>query len=307
MSHERQIPRLDPENRMGLNFHAARALSRKGKDGNPEFEGVDSAARRAAIERAGFRNEGAHLGEAEKMRAAMLELLDRLEGRRTPEQARLLELLEDQADFAASVWTEKRPILNAPSKDQLIAGAKKWLSFLPGETLDGLLSICPETSRLVVVPDLPVPELMQLIGGGYIGWPEGWNHVKAPTWRCAVTDGREDMPFDPAIFYENSNAPEQERRKRTNEAMVAEYERIYVAKGLTLMPQHGYVPAAAEALARGQVIDRQFYTAFKRPPGAAFLPCGDWSGARVVLDGDGPENSGRFLRGRPWVEGEMSV
>lgn len=115
-----QASRIDPENRFGIDFHAARALSRKeGKDGMPEFESLDPVARRAAIEGAAFRNEGAHLGEAEKMRTAMLKMLDRLEGRRTPEQEHLLKLLIGQIEPALKVWQGKPGIdmKEAPTKD----------------------------------------------------------------------------------------------------------------------------------------------------------------------------------------------
>lgn len=270
------------------------------------FEELDPAARRVNIETASFHNTGVHLGEAEKTRLAVLKTLDQTEGRRTPEQARILKRLEEQIDSAASVWTEKHP-LRGPSKAQLIFGAKQWLSSLPGQTLDGLLAICPETARLVVVPSWKVSTLIKFIGGSIIGRSKSWNHVKAPTWRCAVTDGREDMFFDPSIFYENLDVPENKRRIRTNEAMLGEYARRFKANGLALMPQHGYVPAAAEALSRNQVLDRNCFTAFKRPAGSAFLPSGDFF-HQVVLDENchSPEGSNRGLRCRPWVEGKIS-
>lgn len=98
MPPEQQIPRLDPANRMGIDFHAVRTLeSRFGKTGDPE-------ERRAAIESASFRNTGAHEGEEEKMRGRLLALLDRLEGKLTPEQLRLKALVEGQYDGEFDVF-----------------------------------------------------------------------------------------------------------------------------------------------------------------------------------------------------------
>lgn len=307
MPPEHQV--IDPENKMGFDFHAARALGRRSRD-NPailEFESItDPEARREAVMRAKFRDRGVHTGEAEQTRAAILRILDRLEGRRTPEQERLLQLLESQIEAAALVWTEKYPLRNAPAKNRLIGEGRKWLANLPPETLNGFLKLCPETAQFVVVPDRPVPELMKLIDGK-IWWPAGWDNVAAGKWKCGITDSREDMPFDPSIYWENPDAPKDKRKPRANEEMVVEYERRFVATGLTIMPQHGYVPAAADALSRRKLLDRNYYTAFKRPPAADALPHGDWFRGRVRLVGDCPDVSLKGLRCRPWAEGEMSL
>lgn len=59
MSRE-QISRFDPENRLGLEFHAPRTALRL-------FDGItDPEERRAAIMGASFRSLGAHENEAEQ-------------------------------------------------------------------------------------------------------------------------------------------------------------------------------------------------------------------------------------------------
>lgn len=293
--HER---RLDPVNHMGLDWHAGRALGR--------FQHItDLGARREAITNADFRNRGVHAGEVNAIRTKILKDLDLIEGRRTPEQKQLLKMLEAQVETAAGVWTERYLLPNALKKDRLIEEGRKWLGSLPPKTLNGLIELCPETAQFEVVPNVSVPLQIKLIGGK-IWWPEGWDKVKSEKWKFGITNGAEDIPFDPAIFYEDPDAPEDQRVARTNEEMVAEYERQFNEIGLTSMPQHGYVPSAANALAHGRVLDRKFYTAFKRPSDADFLPRGFWYGDQVFLDRDCPGYSYGFLRCRPWVEGEMS-
>jgi hypothetical protein len=87
MSKENPIAHIDPENRMGLPFHAARALDRR-KDGDPngekEFESLDPEARREAIKTARFK-------EGDEMKNRLLQMLDRLEGKLDPEKMEQLK------------------------------------------------------------------------------------------------------------------------------------------------------------------------------------------------------------------------
>lgn len=290
--------RLDSANRLGVDFHAARAFGRKRKDGSPEFENLDPAARRAAIEGATFRNKEAHLGEATQMRAAILRILNRLEGRRTPEQEQLLKLLSGQIEGARKVWEGKSGIdmTQAPAA----AAMQTWINGLSEQKLDGILEY--KEPKLVVVPPLLTTQLLEMLGGKNY-WPDGWSKVQAPGWKFGVTDVVEDSEFDPTIFYVNPDAEEDERTKRTNEQMVLEHERRLQAKGQDLMPQYAYVPAAATVMAEGKVFDRANYTAFKREPGMSRVPHANFGIDRVELDGDYPEDSRKGLRCRPWVEG----
>lgn len=305
MSQERQIPRLDPENHMWLDFHAGRALRR--------FEHIaDTEERRAAIQTASFRNTSAHVGEAERMRIKILTLLDQVEGKRTPEQSELLRGLLGQYGEAVSVWEETFPIdtQNAPSK----VAVDEWLNSLSAKTLDGILAF-RSSAKLVIVPDLTVETLVRALDANKtilgqidseVWWPEGWNGVRAPKWIVAITCVKGDMPFDLTIFYENPYAPKDERKERSNEEMVAQYESKFAKKGLGLMPQYGYVPTMMSVLAKKQVIDSQSITAFKKPFGVAVLPFGRWYSNRINLGEEIPcIGSVRHLRCRPWVEGDF--
>lgn len=228
----------------------------------------------------------------------MLRMLDRLEGRRTPEQEELLKLLGGQIEPALKVWQGKPGIdmKDAPAKE----GIQGWIDGLTEQMLNGILEY--KELRLVVVPPILTTQLLEMIGGRTY-WPEGWNGVKAPGWKFGVTDGVEDLDFDPTIFYVNPDAPETERTKRTNEQMVQEHQRRLQAKGQDLMPQYVYVPAATTVMTEGKVLDRKNYTAFNRQPGMSRVPDAGFGGGRVGLVGRGHGNSFKGLRCRPWVEG----
>ncbi len=288
--------RIDPNNRMGVDFHAARAFQTR-------FETLPPDQRRAAMESATFRNKEPHKGESALFKRAVLAILDQLEGRLTPEQTELLLALGSQIEPALAVWQGKEGLdtKGAPSKD----GIQHWIDALSPQALDGILEY--REPRLVVVPPELTIELLKRIGG-HDYYPKGWDKVQAPGWKFGITDGVEDMEFDPSIFYVNPDASEDERTPRTNEQMVLEYARRFQAiKGQDLMPQNAYVPAAATVMAGGKVLDRANYTAFKKPKGASYLPGAGWGGDRVGLGGYDPEGSNQYLRCRPWVEGEMSA
>lgn len=298
MSADRPERRIDPYHRMDADFHAARALERFRDFTAPEDirTSLDEVAR--------FRNAVPHLGEAETMRAAMLKLVSRLDGKLSPEQLAFRESLESQAGAATSVWTKKFPIKNGPSQDQLESSAHSWLQTLSPQVLDGFRALCPDTASLVVVPNLPVPTLLELLKEGGANSSillDYWEVVNAGIWKVGVTDGTEDIPFDNAIYWED----EKHQKSRTNKAMVAKYKELFEAHGLNLMPPHGYVPSSSRALAEGNVLDRKFYTAFEKPKGETFLPFGDWGDIRLDLGGHNPDLSYGVLRCRPWFEGDL--
>lgn len=299
--------RYDPGNLMGLDFHAARALGRKTKNGEPEFEGLLYDEARAAIEKAAFRNTEAHAGEAERLRARMLVLLDIRFQKRTPEQIELLKKLFAQVDTAVELEYPEKPKKGFPTKETMKAKAQEWLQNLPPKVMNGILKFCPKNAQFQVVRPEKVPDLLNDTPH-QIYWEDGWNDVQAGTWKFAITDGREDLPFEPNIYYEKPDkSDEREKRPRTNEAMVAEYRKMYEAEGLTLMPQYGYVPAQRRALTQKRVLDREYFSAFPRRAGADWLPCAGWDDDHVNLGDGDPDNSLENLRGRFWVEGEMSA
>lgn len=230
----------------------------------------------------------------------MLKMLNRLEGRRTPEQEELLKLLGGQIEPALKVWKGKPGIdvKEAPTE----VAMQTWIDGLSEQTLDGMLEY--KEPRLVVVPPVLTTQLLEMIGGKNY-YPEGWNDVQAPGWKFGITDGVEDLDFDPTIFYTNPDALESERTPRTNEQMVLEHKRRLQAKGQDLMPQYAYVPTATTVMAEGKVLDRKHYTAFERRAGMSGVPNAFFSNDHVRLDGDDPQVSREYLRCRPWVEGEM--
>lgn len=307
---EQQTPRVDPDNNMSLEWHAARALGRKGKDGKPEFENLDSAARRVGIS-----SPETKFREGDAMRTVLLSMLDRIEGSRSPEQRKLLNGLMEQRQEAVSVWTEKFPLQVPLSEAEMMARAEKWLKSLPGNVLQGLLEVCPDSAQLVIVPGgITAPELLKAIDknktmplqtDGKVKDHALWDKVQADSWKIAVTDGIGNRPFDPGIYYLNPDAPDKERKERTNGQMVIESERKFNEKGLVLMPQYGYVPAAANRLAGGKVIDQNSMTAFKKHEIGAYLPSALWPCKSINLSSADPDCSYGILNCRPWIEGEM--
>jgi hypothetical protein len=298
MDSKSQILRIDPENRLGLDFHAARALGRKRKDGQPEFENLDPAARREAVKNATFREGG-------PMRAKLLQVLDRLDG--TPEQLEFLAAIEAQFAAALAVWTEKFPISteNAPTPE----GLTKWLASLSDETLYGLRELGAQ--KLVLVPPEKTVDLLKAIDAnktipgqtdGKNWWPEFWDTVGSEKWKFAITKAVDENPLDESLYYADFPA---NRISRTNEQMVAESKKRFAEKSVGIMPPHGYVPTAASQLAEGKVLDRTTYTAFERPALAPHLPSAGWGAGRVYLGRNAPGDSSDCLRCLPWVEGEM--
>ncbi len=286
--------RIDPDNRLSLDFHAPRALAR--------FEDITPPeARRDAIATAKFR-------EGDVMRDRLLRFVNRLDGRLSPEQQEFLDTTSEQYDTGFSAWKSTfqisdKDLMTLASKDAVM----QWAATVQPETLQGLRQY--GEPRLKLLPDMPVSKLMQIMDqhptvagqtNGYIGWDQ-WKKIAAPAGSFGLTADIEDMPFDATIFYQDA----AQKVKRTNEQMVAEYKRRFEqTPGATIMPQHAYVGSAMDAMARGQKYDKQFWTAFERPQGAGDLPYAGWSSGRVDLNRVNPDVSYDNLRGRVWVPGE---
>lgn len=270
--------RIDPDNKLGLDFHAPRALAR--------FENLDPAARRQAIATADFR-------EGDTMRHKLTRYLDQIKGVRTPEQLKLISNLEAQYAAALADWEGKIDVTDAPTKERVAA----WLNNLSSETLNGMLKHGMRQFQLV--PKGLTTDLLKVVSGT-AHWGQ-WKKVKIAKWTFGVTNGQEDMPFDETFFYKD----QEKKVERTNEEIPEEAERRFALDGIKLMPQYAYVPAHTRAKAQGVRLDRQFWTAFKLPVGAYFVPRAESSrGGRITLYGNGPGNSIDGLRVRPWV-GEM--
>ncbi len=230
------------------------------------------------------------------VRSKTAELFDKLEGVKTPEQIELINTITAQYESSVETWTKlKIPTEGIQTKQEVTA----WLNNLPAKTLENLAAY--GEVRLKFIPPVKALELLKTIKG-YSHWDAGWENVGTKEWEFGLTTDKEDMPFDPKIFYINGVNDKDGTRK--NEAIVGLYEQKYQNEGLDLMPQEAAVPSAADAIAQGKVLDRKFYTAFKRREGTGVLPDAGFDGVRVCLGGDFPDDSGGGLRARPWVRGE---
>ncbi len=234
--------------------------------------------------------------DTQAMRIRLVRMLDEIEDVKTPEQIELINTIAAQYESSVETLTKlKIPTDGIQTKAEVTA----WLNSLSAKTLENIAAY--EEVRLKFIPPVKALELLKTING-HCHWSEGWANVGAKEWEFGLTTDKEDMPFDPKIYYVNGVDKKDGTRK--NEVMVDLYEKKYQNEGLDLMPQEAAVPSAADARAQGKVLDRKFYTAFKRPQGADCLPFAHWYVGRVCLDGNDPDDSGDGLRCRPWVRGE---
>ena len=106
--------RIDPDNRLSLDFHAPRALAR--------FEDITPPeARRDAIATAKFR-------EGDVMRDRLLRFVNRLDGRLSPEQQEFLDTTSEQYDTGFSAWKSTfqisdKDLMTLASKDAVMQWA----------------------------------------------------------------------------------------------------------------------------------------------------------------------------------------
>lgn len=246
----------------------------------------------------------------EVVRSKTIALFNRLEGRVSPEQQEFMDLTAEQHDAGIVAWKSTfqlsaKDLTSLAKKDDVM----KWAATVQTETIQGLKQY--GAPRLKLLPGMQVEKLMQVIdqhptilgqNKGYIGWDQ-WKRVAASAGSFGLTTDIEDMPFDPTIFYKDA----EQKVKRTNEEMVAEYKRKFQqTPGATIMPQNACVGSVMDAMARGLVYDKQFYTAFERPQGADYLPSAGWRNGHVSLVRYLPGNSDDNLRGRVWVPGEQA-
>ncbi len=275
--HEGPENRIDPKNQLfAPDQQAARAFAR--------FEKLEPATRREAIKTADFR-------EGESMRAKLTQYLDQIDGIKTPEQVELLNKLIAQYDSSVATWkrfgieTEGDLLTKGiPAKQEVTA----WLNSLSAKTLKNL-AVYGEP-RLKFIPPAKTRELFEAINKNknisgqkesQIYWAEGWKDVGSKKWQFGLTVDTEDMPFDPKIYY--VNGVDGKDGAQTNEQMVHLYEQKFQEGGMDMMPQEAYVPSAMDAMARGKVLDKKYWTAFKRPKGTVCLPFAYWRDGRVGL------------------------
>ena len=232
----------------------------------------------------------------EGVRSKTAELFDRLEGVKTPEQVEAINKIANQYESSVATWTN----LNIPTEGiQTKQEVTAWLNSLPAKTLENLAGY--GEVRLKFIPPVKALELLKAIKG-YSHWDAGWENVGAKEWEFGLTTDKEDMPLDESIYY--IDPKNKKAGTRRNEDMVDLYEKKYQEQGMDLMPQEAAVPSAADALAQGKVLDRKFYTVFKRSEGTDRMPRAGWNYDRIRLSGGDPDDSNVNLRCRPWVRGE---
>ncbi len=231
----------------------------------------------------------------EGVRSKTAELFDRLEGVKTPEQVEAINKIANQYESSVTTWTKLNiPTEGIQKKQEVIA----WLNSLSAKTLENLAAY--GEVRLKFIPPVKALELLKDIKG-FSHWEEGWENVGAKGWEFGLTTDAEDLPLDESIYY--LDPANKKAGTPRNEDMVNLYEKKYQEQGMDLMPQEAYVPSAADAMAQGKVLDRKFYTAFKRPQGVRCLPLAVLGGDRVYLYWSDPDDSNSRLRTRPWVRG----
>lgn len=225
-------------------------------------------------------------------------------------QEQLLDLTSQQYDDGLAHWRGtfelgNKHLTSLATKDTVI----DWVKTLPAQTIAALNQY--GGPRLKLLPDMPVENLMRVIDqhktipdqiDGKIWWDQ-WSKVQAPAGSFGLTTDIEDMLPDESIFWTDVTQKDNQHR-RTNEQMIAEYKRRFQQiPGGTNIPQYAYLPSAMDAMARGQVYDRQYWTGFDRPQGADYLPYAGWYCDHVFLDRADPDYSRDGLRSRLWVEG----
>jgi hypothetical protein len=219
----------------------------------------------------------------------------------------LLETVSAQYDANFATWKSAyllsaEDLTNLAKKDTVM----NWASTVPAETIQALKQYGPP--RLKLLTDMEVEQLMRIMDqnkkipgqqNGTIWWDQ-WKSIHAETGSFGLTVDMEDIPFDPSIYYVDPN--NKQAGSRRNEDMVSLWERKYQAQALDLMPQYAYLPSAMDAMVRGQVYDKKYWTVFKRPQGVDRLPYALWSSDHVYLGGV-PDYSFVLMRGRFWVRG----
>lgn len=221
----------------------------------------------------------------------------------------LLDHTTKQYDEGYEAWKSTfqlsaKDLMNLAKKDDVM----KWAATVQAETINGLKQY--GEPRLKLLSDMPTSKLIDIINAHpmipgqnkSVIWWDQWNKVAAKSGSFGLTTDIEDMPFDPKIYY--INGVDDKNGTRKNEAMVGLYGEKFRGEGLDLMPQEACVSSVADALAQGKVLDRKFYTAFKRPQGAGSLPRAYWRAGHVAVGGYDPDDSSDALRGRVWVSGE---
>lgn len=302
MNSQQSIPRLDSEGRMGLDFHATRALRR--------FEHIQNPVERALA----IADKKTMFREGDIMRTRLLGFLDQIDYLQpTANQLKFVDSLVSQSKEATSVW--KHPFWIyvqqvSPTEDHV----RKWLTSLSSQTLNIIQNFKEPT--LVFVAPVPNLRQTQAITQRMAEKVESinyshtdpfsvrcWESASSHIWRFGITDGQENMPFDEALYAHGLQLQEGKSRGASGVWLAEQYQKRFAAQGLDMIPQYAYLPLFMRQLGRGRVIDSETYTVlpsagFLRPMIAKYNPY--HKKILLTLETGGLHTSD--LRSRPWIE-----
>lgn len=310
MSQE-QLPRIDSENSLGLNFHAPRALRR--------FEGItDTEARRVAVGESKFRNLGTHKRESGEMRLRLLQMIDRIEGKLIPDQLKLYELVSTQfagelalykenglydadhpnerdvpAPDAATAFQVLFAKLSSEQIAEILKRAKQ-----PQFQLEAVTSFKRYIAALNAHPKMPRqidayvnPKLRAAWAAQDAAFGIGDNIVG---WNVGIIEAAQELEADPEL---SGNLGQQ----------LTQAEAKLSAAGLRLPHPRRYALAQMRALKQGKPLDVVNWSALNSDKGdRSVIPRGRWFVNQVVFFEVLPDNQHESVRFRPEVVAKVA-
>lgn len=307
MSQE-QTPRFDQENRLGLEFHAPRTALRL-------FNGVaDPEARRTAVVGAIFREQGAHAGEAVAMRTKLLQMLDRVEGKLTPEQLRLMELVKAQFAGETEVYRKfglydpKHPNEGDVAAPSVEAASQALLTQLtptqvaeilkqakqPQFQMEAVTSFARYVAALDAHKKMPGQIDTYVNSNRRVAWAAqdaaagiGKNIIG---WNVGIIDVAQELEAaDPELSGDLGQKRNQAEAKLSS-------------SGLRLPNHRRYALAQMRALQQGKPLDVVNWSVLNDDTGDdAVVPGGLWDADQVGFRGDFPDGQRGSVRFRPEV------
>lgn len=324
-SQKPHTPRIDPGNKLGIDFHAPRASERFRPD-RMEVHGKMPEN----LDTATF-YDGDNPAD---MRRRIKDYLSVIKDLHSPEEIELLNNLKGQYDIAALVWTHLLPVNTSKMPNQ--AALISWLDSLSRDELAEIstysapqMQIIPKGKTLTYVrgmkseEDMQEQELPREFEDVDIyeyhdilrTWKEldylcapAWKNVGADTWKFSITDAAEKMPMIPEIHYVDPQHARYDDPKRVSQsptAILEGYLQMYRKLGTKAMPQYAYVPALLRTLLEGgNLFDTQSQNIFEKIVGFNGIPTAHSDGTNsLFLDKVHPDDDyGSYLRMRPYIE-----
>lgn len=320
-----QIPRIDPDNKLGADFHAARATERFRAD-RMAIDGREPEALATAKFRDG--------DNVQEMRKKIQNYLDVISGVKSPEQIELLSNLEKQYYIASLVWTKLIPLdtTEMPTQADLAA----WLSALSPEELAEIsaygapqVQIIPKGKTLdhldkivgsidVDGDDGDIHDDLELFDDdgedlsehrrilanwkryGAPQWKDGWENVESEGWKFSITDASPEMPRIPGVHI----GPDDLRSQNPFD-ILEKYISMYEGKISDMIPQYAYLAATLTSLLQGRSLDVQGQTIFRQADETSnLIPSAHLDGSNsLYLDHiHGGDDHQDYMRTRPYIE-----